>query len=329
MGLVPALPDTPIAAQDLVKRYDGVPVVDGIDITVAGGACLALLGPNGAGKTTTLEMLEGLIGPDSGRIRILGLEWDLSAQQIRRRIGVQIQETRLQEKLTVFETLRMMRGLFPSGRSVGETLELIDMEEKSSSLVGKLSGGEHQRLALGCALVNRPEVLMLDEPTTGLDPRARRHVWVTIERVKDDGGTVLLATHFMDEAEFLADEVAIFERGRILAIGSPADVVQSRGLQSVIEFHLGDEEANRLTGAQLEQLRRSLGCRDAVAEDGLVQIQVDDLDGSLGSAIDWMRCSGYRIEGLRTHRPTLEDVFLSLTGKRFDDEPPEPDSRAD
>jgi ABC-2 type transport system ATP-binding protein len=205
----------------LVKRFGSLTAVDGLDLELARGICLALLGPNGAGKATTIEMLEGLTRPDAGEIEILGHSWDDDPMGIRERIGVQLQETRLQEKVTVFETLRLFRSFYQSGRDLAEVLDVVGLTDKRDARVETLSGGQHQRLSLACSLVSSPELLFLDEPTTGLDPQARRRVWEIVERFKASGGTVLLTTHYMEEAERLADDVVIIDAGKVIAKEPP------------------------------------------------------------------------------------------------------------
>ncbi|MFT7665249.1 MAG: ABC-2 type transport system ATP-binding protein, partial [Planctomycetota bacterium] len=209
----------------LVKQYEDLVAVGGIDFEVAKGTCLGILGPNGAGKTTTIEILEGLKQPDAGQVEVLGRTWKADPTGIRERIGVQLQETVLTEKLTVMETVRLFRSFYASGRSIDEVLELVGLNEKRNARVGALSGGQKQRLALGCALVNRPELLFLDEPTTGLDPQARRSVWEVISDLKRTGGTVILTTHYMDEAEQLSDDLIIVDQGKIVTRGTPKEII--------------------------------------------------------------------------------------------------------
>jgi ABC-2 type transport system ATP-binding protein len=219
--------DTALRCRRLVKRYGQVVAVDGLDLDVSRGECFGLLGPNGAGKTTTIEILEGLLQPDSGDVEVLGSRWAGEGHDLRERIGIQLQETQLHDKLTVEETLRLFRSFYREGRTVQELIDVTELEGKRTSRVGKLSGGQKQRLAVACALAGRPEVLFLDEPTTGLDPQSRRQLWSVFERFRADGGSILITTHYMEEAEALCDRVAVVDRGRVIALGSPAELVAS------------------------------------------------------------------------------------------------------
>jgi ABC-2 type transport system ATP-binding protein len=213
-----------IEVRGLVKRYDDVVAVDGIDLTIDQGECFGLLGPNGAGKTTLVEIAEGLREPTSGTVRLLGQEWGHGDTALRRRIGIALQETEFADRLTVAETLRLFRSFYPSGRTVEEVLDLVELCEKARTWVVKLSGGQRQRLALACALVGDPQLLFLDEPTTGLDPASRRSVWQKISAFRARGGTVVLTTHYMEEAEQVCDRVAIMDHGRVLALGTPREL---------------------------------------------------------------------------------------------------------
>ena len=218
----------------LRKRYGDVVAVDGLSLEIARGECFGLLGPNGAGKTTTIEILEGLLVPDGGEVEVLGLTWQRDEQALRQRLGVQLQETQLAEKLTVEETLRLFRSFYHEGHSVDALLKMVELEPKRSSWVGKLSGGQKQRLALACALAGNPELLFLDEPTTGLDPQSRRQLWDLVRRIKDAGGTILITTHYMDEAEILCDRVAVVDHGHVIALGAPHDLIASLGAPKVV-----------------------------------------------------------------------------------------------
>jgi ABC-2 type transport system ATP-binding protein len=218
----------------LVKRYNEVVAVDELSFSVERGECFGLLGPNGAGKTTTIEILEGLLDPDAGRVEIFGLRWRTDEHELRQRLGIQLQETQLAEKLTVEETLRVFRSFYHRGRTIDELLRIVELESKRRSWVGKLSGGQKQRLALACALAGNPDLLFLDEPTTGLDPQSRRQLWDLLKRFRHDGGTLLLTTHYMDEAEMLCDRVAIIDHGRVIAQGTPRDLIASLGAPRVV-----------------------------------------------------------------------------------------------
>ena len=238
----------------LVKRYGDVVAVDGLSLTVERGECFGLLGPNGAGKTTTIEILEGLLEPDAGSVEILGLRWRAHERELRQRLGIQLQETQLAEKLTVEETLRVFRSFYHRGRTIDELLRIVELESKRRSWVGKLSGGQKQRLALACALAGDPDLLFLDEPTTGLDPQSRRQLWDLLKRFRQEGGTLLLTTHYMDEAETLCDRVAIIDHGRVIAEGTPQSLIASLGAPRVVT-HQGtlEDVFVLLTGRHLRE----------------------------------------------------------------------------
>ena len=306
-----------VRARGLVKRFGAVCAVDGLDLEVRAGTCLGLLGPNGAGKTTTIELLEGLKRPDAGEIRVLGLEWARSAAEIRAAIGVQLQATEFQEKLTVFETLRMFRSFYRDTREPGEVIAWVGLEEKAASRVGTLSGGQKQRLALGCALLNRPRVLFLDEPTTGLDPQARRRVWELVEAFKREGGSVLLTTHYMEEAERLADELVIVDHGKVIARGSPQAIIRSLGAESVVECAPAGGDPRVLPEAELRALAGVSGVR---YETSLAVLSVTRTQDAIAGLFALAARLGVALDDLRTHRPTLEDVFVTLTGKHLRDE---------
>jgi ABC-2 type transport system ATP-binding protein len=223
--------------RELRKSYGDVIAVDGLSLAVARGECFGLLGPNGAGKTTTIEILEGLLPADGGEVEVLGMTWHTHAPQLRQRLGVQLQETQLPEKLTVEETLRLFRAFYHRGHSVDALLRMVELEPKRRSWVGKLSGGQKQRLALACALAGDPELLFLDEPTTGLDPQSRRQLWELLRNLRSAGGTILLTTHYMDEAEVLCDRVAIVDQGRVIAAGTPRELIASLGAPRVVTHH--------------------------------------------------------------------------------------------
>jgi ABC-2 type transport system ATP-binding protein len=300
-----------VRARGLVKRYRDLVAVNGIDLEAFPGTCLGVLGPNGAGKTTTIEMLEGVRPPDGGEIEILGRTWKRDAMAIRERIGVQLQETKLEDRLTVYETLRLYRSFYREGRGIDEILAIISLEEKRDTWIEKLSGGQRQRLTLGCALVNRPAVLFLDEPTTGLDPQARRRVWEVVEAFKKEGGAAILTTHYMEEAERLADNLVIFDRGQIIARGTPASIVASLGAQSIVT--LRGPGLDQSAEAALQALPGVLSLR----RDGdAVTMQVSDTRSAIAAVLGL----GLALDDLQSHRPTLEDVFVTLTGKHLRDE---------
>lgn len=303
----------PIQVIHLVKHYGELCAVNGVDLLVHPGTCLGLLGPNGAGKTTTIEMLEGLLEPNEGEILIFGLDWKGSGQEIRERIGVQLQETKLPEKLTVKEVLVLFRSFYLRGRDPGEIMEVIGLTEKQNARTINLSGGQRQRLALGCALVNRPDILFLDEPTTGLDPQARRRVWEVVDEFKKNGGTVLLTTHYMDEAERLADDLVIIDQGKIISRGSPRSIIDSLGAESIVSFEV-EGEAAELDFAVLPGV---LSVRDG---QDRFELTVQETHRTLPALLDLLREKDCQLADLHTHRPTLEDVFVTLTGRHLRDE---------
>jgi len=226
-----------VRCEHVTKRYGDVIAVDGLSLTVRRGECFGLLGPNGAGKTTTIEILEGLLAPDAGEVEVLGLQWRTHEAELRQRLGIQLQETRLAEKLTVEETLRLFRAFYHRGRAIDELLRLVELEGKRASWVGTLSGGQRQRLAVACALAGAPDLLFLDEPTTGLDPQSRRQLWGVLDRFRAGGGTIVLTTHDMDEAERLCDRVAVIDHGRMIAQGRPKDLIETLGAPTVVTRH--------------------------------------------------------------------------------------------
>ena len=239
---------------NLVKRYGDVVAVDGLSFVVNRGECFGLLGPNGAGKTTTIEILEGLLEPDAGEVEVLGLTWKAHQRELRQRLGVQLQETQFGEKLTVEETLRLFRSFYHRGRTLDDLLRIVELESKRHSWVGKLSGGQKQRLAVACALAGDPDLLFLDEPTTGLDPQSRRQLWALLTHFRQQGGTILLTTHYMDEAETLCDRVAIVDHGRVIAEGPPPELIAALGAPKVVT-HQGtlEDVFVALTGRHLRE----------------------------------------------------------------------------
>jgi len=306
-----------VLTRGLVKRYGSLVAVNGIDLEVRAGTTLGLLGPNGAGKTTTIEILEGLKAPDAGEVRVLGMDWKHSATAIRHEIGVQLQATEFQEKLTVHEVLRMFRCFYRRGRELDEIVSWIGLEEKQKSRVGTLSGGQKQRLALGCALLSRPRVLFLDEPTTGLDPQARRRVWELVEAFVAEGGTVLLTTHYMEEAERLCDDLAIVDQGQVIARGSPREIVASLGAESVVEFELDGQDPALVPRDELGALP---GVRAVRFEKQRVVLSVTRSQEAIAGLFAMAERRALPLADLRTHRATLEDVFVTLTGKHLRDE---------
>jgi len=300
----------------LRKTYRDVVAVDGLDLEVRPAECFGLLGPNGAGKTTTIEICEGLTAPDAGEVEVLGLRWDRDASALRQRLGIQLQETQLSEKLTVLETVRLFRSFFRQGPYAPEVIALVQLEEKSQSRVGSLSGGQKQRLALACALVGRPDFLFLDEPTTGLDPQARRQLWELIEQFKLAGRTILLTTHYMDEAERLCDRVAIMDHGKAIALGTPRELIKSVCADHLVEFSAG----TRARPLDLAALAAIDGIRDVRPENGSVRMQVTELHRAVPALLEELGRQAIPLTELRTHSATLEDVFVTLTGRHLRDE---------
>ena len=305
----------------IVKRYGDVLAVDGLDLEVRRGECFGLLGPNGAGKTTTIEILEGLLKPDAGRVRVLGRAWGEDDDALRARLGIHLQESQLDEKLTVIETLRLFRSFYPRGRSVDDVLELLELDGKRGSWVGKLSGGQRQRLAVGCALVGDPELLFLDEPTTGLDPQARRQLWAVLQRYRAAGGTILLTTHYMDEAHVLCDRIAIVDYGKLVSEGSPDELILSIGAPHIVEvaFAGGAEPQS----ADLQERLAALPDVDTVRageSSGAWTVTAAALHRTLPALARAAAEMGTEIETLATRTATLEDVFVALTGHRLRDD---------
>jgi len=305
-----------LQVRNLRKTYQDVTAVDGLDLEVRAGECFGLLGPNGAGKTTTMEICEGLTEADSGDVEMLGMRWEGDAGRLRQRLGVQLQDTQLSEKLTVFETVRLFRSFYDSGAPPEEVIALVQLEEKQKSRVGNLSGGQKQRLAMACALVGDPDFLFLDEPTTGLDPQARRQLWDLIEEFKASGRTILLTTHYMDEAERLCDRIAIMDHGKVIALGTPRELIASIGIEHVVEFSAGSA-AKPLA---VDPLRRMEGVREVRNENGGVQMLVTELHRAVPALLVELAAQGAALTELRTHSASLEDVFVTLTGRHLRDE---------
>jgi ABC-2 type transport system ATP-binding protein len=302
-----------IKVKGLTKKYGDQTVVDGISFEVKEREIFGLLGPNGAGKTTTMEMIEGLRAPDAGTIEIDGVDALKHPRKIKQLIGVQLQSTALFDHLTVKESLRLYASFYPETRPIGELLEAFDLREKEKTLVKHLSGGQRQRLAIALAMVHDPRVIFLDEPTTGLDPQARRSLWDIVLRLRDEGRTVFLSTHYMEEAEVLCDRVAIMDQGRIIALDAPADLVRQLAAESRIEFVLADPDADRELAA-LPSVKRAVR-----TENDLVVLHADRLEEALGGLVAWAESRGISLTGLRTRTATLEDVFLERTGKRLNE----------
>jgi ABC-2 type transport system ATP-binding protein len=293
-----------LRCEKLVKRYGELTAVDGLDLEVQRGECFGLLGPNGAGKTTTVEILEGLNDPTAGAVEVLGMRWERDDRALRQRLGISLQETHLPEKLTVEENLTLFRSFYEEGRPIEEVLDLVELRDKRKTWTEKLSGGQKQRLAVACALVSDPELLFLDEPTTGLDPQSRRQLWDVVLGFKARGRTVLLTTHYMDEAERLCDRVAVIDKGKVIALGTPRELIASLGGEEVVELsaEVLPEDLSTLPGVR--GTRRSA--------DGMA-LTVEHLHLALPAILERVR----GVTRLSTHHASLEDVFVHLTGRHL------------
>ncbi|WP_437275374.1 ABC transporter ATP-binding protein [Sorangium sp. So ce375] len=299
-----------LVCRGLVKRYGDVVAVNGLDLEVRRGECFGLLGPNGAGKTTTVEILEGLSRPDAGEVEVLGERWVGDGIALRARLGIQLQETRFPEKLRVGEVIALFRSFYPRGLDPEQALRLVSLQEKSGAFVRALSGGQKQRLSLACALAGDPEVLFLDEPSTGLDPASRREIWDIVEDLKARGRTILLTTHYMEEAARLCDRVGIVDRGRLLSLGTPAALVASLGAEHVVEVEVDGEIAE-------EELRGLPGVEAARSAQGTLRLTVRDVARVLPPLLALCAERGAAPRRLATHHASLEDVFMALAGRRL------------
>ncbi|MGH7653827.1 MAG: ABC transporter ATP-binding protein [Gemmatimonadaceae bacterium] len=311
------MPSKPAAltVRGLRKSYGDVVAVDGLDLDIGAQECFGLLGPNGAGKTTTIEICEGLLDRDSGEVEMLGRTWEREAKALRQRIGISLQETQLSDKLTVRETLALFRSFYEHPHDVDHVLAQVQLEEKASARISALSGGQKQRLAVACALIGDPEILFLDEPTTGLDPQSRRQMWDLIDKFRAAGHSIVLTTHYMDEAERLCDRIAIVDHGKVIARGTPAELIASLGAEQVIEF--------AATGAEpiaLGDLRKLEGVIDARLDAGIYSLQASKLHLAVPALLAYLAAHSAPLTELKTHSATLEDVFVSLTGRHLRDE---------
>ncbi len=303
-----------IQCLDLRKTYDGkLEAVRGLNLEIQTGECFGLLGPNGAGKTTTIEILEGLLEPTSGQVTILGHTWKENARELREAMGISLQETRLSEKLSVLETIQLFSGFYRRPRAPRDVLQQMQLEEKADAWVGKLSGGQRQRLAVATALVGNPKVLFLDEPTTGLDPQSRRQLWEIIRGFQQSGGTVLLTTHYMDEAERLCDRLAIVDHGQVIAEGSPADLIDRLGGHHMVEFQVSGD-----SGESAVDVWRGLPGVESVRQDnGLVCLNVREPHLTIPLLLAAVTKDGKQLLHLTTRQASLEDVFVRLTGRHL------------
>ncbi|WP_254507585.1 ABC transporter ATP-binding protein [Anatilimnocola floriformis] len=307
-----------IECRQLKKTYPGKPPVEavrGLDLEVKQGECFGLLGPNGAGKTTTLEIIEGLLDATSGDVSVLGFDWNKQPNEIRQRIGISLQETRFSDKLSVRETVVLMRSFYATGLSPDDALSRVSLEEKENAWVSKLSGGQKQRLAVACAIVGDPQLLFLDEPTTGLDPASRRQLWDVIRTIRASGRTVMLTTHYMDEAERLCDRVAIVDHGKVIALDTPARLIAQLGGEHIIDFSLTDNSPP-LVDSALSQLPSVRTVRHSA---GTVSLAVDQPHIALPALLNLQQQQGASLANLTTRHATLEDVFVALTGRHLEE----------
>jgi ABC-2 type transport system ATP-binding protein len=303
-----------VNCKGLVKHYGDVVAVDGLDLEIAVGECFGLLGPNGAGKTTTVEILQGLIPPDAGSVEVLGMQWEAQERPLRERLGTQLQETKLPDKLSVVEVLTLFRSFYRAGKAVEDVIDMVQLGEKRDAWVKNLSGGQRQRLSVACSLVSDPEILFLDEPTTGLDPQSRHQLWQIIGDFRAGGGTILLTTHYMEEAERLCDRVAVVDQGKIIALGSPRELIASLGAAHVVQFALSN-------GAQIDEpaLRSLPGVERVRSIDGTTRLTVTRVHEAVPALMTLLQGQRAELSELTTHHATLEDVFISLTGRHLRD----------
>lgn len=290
--------------------------VTGLDLEVRTGECFGLLGPNGAGKTTTVEIFEGLRMPDAGDVEVLGDRWRDDNLALRARLGIQLQETKFPEKLTVAEVVTLFRSFYPKGFGVDDVLGMVELREKADAQVRTLSGGQKQRLSLGCALAGDPELLFLDEPTTGLDPQSRRQTWEIVEGLRARGRTVLLTTHYMEEAARLCDRVAVVDQGKVIALGTPRELIASLGAEHVIEFEVADSTSGAVDAGTLGTLP---SVEKAVRDGHVWRLTVREVHRAVAALLALLAERGVEPTALSTHHATLEDVFMSLTGRRLRD----------
>ncbi len=309
----PKFPMSAIEIKDLKKHYGATRAVDGLSFAVERGEIFGLLGPNGAGKTTTVEIAEGLRRPDSGEVRVLGLDVLREPQAVKRRIGVQLQTTALYPRLTVREVLQLFSSFYSGAlRSVDELIDLFNLRDKQHALSKDLSGGQRQRLSVALALINKPELVFLDEPTTGLDPQARRSLWETIRGIRAGGTTVLLTTHSMEEAEVLCDRVAVVDAGQIIALDTPGGLISTHFAETALEFELRGPLPPEGTFRDLPGVTRP-----AVREGQRVTLYTASTTATLAALLEQAQTGALLFDDLRLRRATLEDVFLKLTGRRI------------
>lgn len=329
---IPTLGPPIIEIDGLVKRYGDFTAVAGIDLSVREREVFGILGPNGAGKTTTLEMIEGLRTPDAGTIRVAGLDAVGQSDQVRRIIGVQLQTTALFDYLTCTELIDLFAGLYDVDVSPGwadELLRMVGLEEKQKARVEQMSGGQQQRLSIALALVNRPRIVFLDEPTTGLDPQARRNLWETVRQIRAGGVTVVLTTHYMEEAEQLCDRVAIMDRGRVIACDTPLNLIRGLDIAATVRARVAEgslpaEELSVLPGVISEgEGERRTGGENG---EGEVVLRTRDAQATLTGLLALAARREVTLANLGSTQADLEDVFLTLTGRKYEDEAGHPEN---
>lgn len=296
-----------IEVQNLVKHYGDVKAVDGIDISVEAGEVFALLGPNGAGKSTAVEILEGYRSKTSGTVSVLGFDPARAKREYRERIGIVLQETAVEDQLTVEEAIDVYGSMYPNRRRTGELIELVGLEEKTSTRIKALSGGQRRRLELALGIVGDPELIFLDEPTTGFDPSARRQAWTIVENLASLGKTVLLTTHYMDEAQYLADRVAVIAKGKIVAEGTPDTLGGRETASTLIAFQSNEQSIDGLPSDDV-----------SLSENGRVTVRSTNPTSDLYRITGWAMDHGIDLAGLSVSRPSLEDIYLELTGEEAD-----------
>ena len=312
MTTTPVGAETVIRVTDLRKTYGQTRAVDGLSFEVRQGEVFGLLGPNGAGKTTTVEILEGLRAPDGGAVTVLGIDVARHPDALKERIGVSLQTAALYPKLTVVEVLNLFRSFYRRGRPTEELVALLDLGEKRNARTKELSGGQRQRLAVALALVNDPEVVFLDEPTTGMDPAARRSLWEIVRGLQSSGKTILLTTHYMEEAEVLCDRLAIMDHGRILEAGTVNQLIDSRYKERAVRF-------DGVAGLDDARLASFPGVSAVKHENGEVLLFTRDVPATIGAVLEATEALGVEPQNLAVRRATLEDVFLDLTGRALRD----------
>ena len=330
----PFLMDIAIRCRALRKTYDAKPPVEalrGLELEVRAGECFGLLGPNGAGKTTTVEILEGILDASGGDVEVLGLRWGRDDAALRERLGVSLQETKLADKLTVEETVALFSSFYRKGRPARDVMADVGLIEKRGAWVVKLSGGQRQRLAVACALVGDPDLLFLDEPTTGLDPQSRRQVWEIVRDLRRRGRTILLTTHYMDEAERLCDRVAVVDHGRVIALGTPSELIASLKGEHVVEFAVNGDGPEAGAGAPASGVSghgpldpRTLlalpSVTSALADSGGILLTVAEPHLAIPALLERLGRDGLALSRLTTRHASLEDVFVALTGRHLRDD---------